>query len=248
MDDLNLNLDFNLDLDLSGGFKSPDVETRYVIPKKIRGIKSSRVKYSNAEKLVDDIDELRNGDRVFSVLAGSFIFGDLIEAYIVKHNIGVKEMTISTLSLSEENIDSLANLINGGFVEKLNIIVSDYFYSHEKHHLINYMYRELDVDNKFQLAVARVHTKITMFETDDQLKHVWYGSANLRSSDNIEQLVMEVSNELYDFNYQWHQLLLDEFSTIKKSIGGKKLWQTVATEEVEEVERQKDALQRKNNR
>jgi len=240
------DFNFNFDFDFSGKFKSPDVDTRYYKPKKIKGIKENQVKYEHAEQMVDEVGLIGKNERVFSVIAGSFIFGDLIEAYIVKHNLGVKSMTISTLSLSEDNVDSLANLLNGGFLEELNIVVSDYFYSHEKHRLIKYMYENLDIDNKFQLAVARVHTKICIFETDSNLKYVFHGSANLRSSDNIEQLMLEESEQLYDFNKEWHDSILDEYLTINKSLGGKKLWQIVETEDQEEVrEEQKDALRRK---
>ena len=59
-----------------------------------------------------------------------------------------------------------------------------------------------------------------------------YGSANLRSSDNIEQFSIEHNDELYDFNYTFHKNILENFKTINKSLRGKKLWQKVEQNQV----------------
>ena len=63
-----------------------------------------------------------------------------------------------------------------------------------------------------------------------------YGSANLRSSDNIEQFSIEHNDELYDFNYTFHKNILENFKTINKSLRGKKLWQKVKQNQVKEEE------------
>ena len=234
MNELDLNFDFNLEdfsnieIDISFG----DNNQRYICPPKSR-LKS--IKYRNASKLSKDIS-LSQNERYYCIIDGTFIFGDFIEAFIVDRDLRVKELTISTLSLSQENIDSLANLLNGGYLDKLNLIVSDYFYSHERNNLIKYAYETLDINNKFQLAVCRSHTKITLFETHCDKKVVIYGSANLRSSDNIEQFSIEHNNELYDFNYTFHKNILDNFKTINKSLRGKKLWQKVEQNQVKEEE------------
>jgi ABC-type Fe3+-citrate transport system substrate-binding protein len=136
-------------------------------------------------------------------------------------------MTISTLSLSENNIDSLGNLFYGDYLQKLNIIVSTYFFSHERSNLIPYMYRELDKDNRFQLAVARVHTKIYLLRTECGRKIVVHGSANLRTSGNVEQIVFECSEDLYNFNYDWLYKLMDKSKTINKSVEAGELWRIV---------------------
>lgn len=140
-----------------------------------------------------------------------------------------KEITISTLSMSQENIDSFANLLNNGYIEKLNLIVSDFFYSHERKNLVKYMYDVLDIDNKFQLSVCRTHTKICLIETElnGGRKYVFHGSANLRSSDNIEQIMLEENSELYDFNFEFHKKIIDNFATIKKSLRGGKLFNLI---------------------
>lgn len=222
MDGLNIDLgDFDLDLGLDDKF-----ESRYVKPKKYKELTEKQMKYEYAQELANDL-VIEKGSRHFIIVNGSFIFGDLFEALIAKNDWHVKKITISTLSMSENNIDSLANLIVGKYVDELNIIISDYFFSHERKNLIEYMYEELDKDNKFQLAVAGTHCKTVIIETHCGLKIVCHGSANLRSSGNIEQLQIEENESLFDFNDEYQNSIIDKYKTINKAVRSKPLWNAV---------------------
>jgi hypothetical protein len=222
--------DFNIEIDL-GNFSeieiNIDIDTnqRYCKPAMSR---SKNVKYKNAKELAKEI-QIKQNERFFCIIDGSFIFGDFIEAFIYERAMKVKELTLSTLSMSQENIDSFYNLMQNGYIEKLNIIVSDFFFSHERHNLVKYMYDKLDIDNRFQLSVCRTHTKICIFETEMNggRKYVIHGSANLRSSDNIEQFMIEENSELYDFNFDFHKKIIDNFATVKKSLRGDKLFNLI---------------------
>ncbi|GAA4338588.1 hypothetical protein GCM10023149_48660 [Mucilaginibacter gynuensis] len=221
--------DFEFNLDEFSGFNidiEHEFESRIIKPPKSNEIAEHLLKYDDAEKLAKEII-IDSKSRYFVVINGSFIFGDFIEALIVVNNFHVKQMIISTLSMSENNVDSLANLVNGNFVDELNLIVSDYFYSHERYNLIEYLYQELDKDDKFQLAVAGTHCKICIFETHCDKKILIHGSANLRSSSNIEQFVIEENELLYDFNFDYQQSIVEKFKTINKPVRGAKLWQAV---------------------
>lgn len=243
----------NLD-DLDFSFDTE--KKRYINPGK-KQTSTRPVKYRNAMQLAKEIGHIFRDDRYFIYLDGLFVFGDFIEAWIVQNNYNVQEMTISTLSLSENNVDSLANLIHGDYVQKLNMIVSDYFFSHERRQLIPYMYQELDIDNKFQLAVARVHTKICLMKTECGREIIIHGSANLRTSGNVEQIVIEADSDLYKFNDDWHKEIIEKYKTIKKSVGGESLWgqdqktgetttpveDTVTRQEVKKARRKKDVEQ-----
>lgn len=222
MDGLDIDLgDFDLDLGLDDKF-----ESRYVKPKKYKELTEKQMKYEYAQELANDL-VIEKGSRHFIIVNGSFIFGDLFEALIAKNDWHVKKITISTLSMSENNIDSLANLIVGKYVDELNIIISDYFFSHERKNLIEYMYEELDKDNKFQLAVAGTHCKTVIIETHCGLKIVCHGSANLRSSGNIEQLQIEENESLFDFNDEYQNSIIDKYKTINKAVRSKPLWNAV---------------------
>lgn len=199
-------------------------KSRYIKPPKCKEIPERRLKYKNAEDLARDIKpEL--GMRVFVFLDGTFIAGDFLEAWFTEHHIIAKELTISTLSLNPNNVDSLANLMDCEYIENLNLIVSDYFYSHERHSLVPYIRERLDKGDRFQLAAAGTHCKISMFETHKGAKVVIHGSANLRSSSNIEHITIEENPELYDFIMEVHRTILDKYKTINKSVRYNNLWQ-----------------------
>lgn len=220
-------IDFNFD---AGTFECIDdndiIDTRYTKPRIYREISEKQIMYENAVKLAKEL-RLNENERVNVIVAGNFIFGDFIEAYVVEHNIHVKKMTISTLSLSANNVDSLANLINGGFVDELNLLLSHYFYANYKHNAIPYIYQVLDIDNKFQLAISGTHCKTCIFETEGGKKIVIHGSANLRSSGNVEQFTIEENKEMYDMHYTYQREVLERYATIQKPIRGKTLWKTM---------------------
>lgn len=221
--------DFDLsDFDNMSDQRKEETESRYQKPKLHRPLSQDNIKYDNAVKLAREL-RLEPGGRANVVVAGSFIFGDFIEAFIVEHNVQVQRMTITTLSMSQENVDSLANLINGGFVQELNLIVSHYFYSHERHALIPYIYQTLDIDNRFQLAVAGTHTKTCIFDTLGGKKIVIHGSANLRSSNNVEQFTIEDNPEMFEFYQEYQDRIIDKYKTINKPVRVKPLWDLITT-------------------
>jgi hypothetical protein len=220
---LDMDLDFSIDFDLDLDFDfEASFDSRYMKPVKVPGIAEQNIRYEKAEKLAKLLKIAKN-TRQFCVVSGAFIFGDFIEAFIVHNNFHIKRMIISTLSMSQENIDSLKNLFIGGYVDQLDLIVSTYFYSHERHALIPYMYKELDEKNKFQLAIADVHTKICIFETYGGGYVCIHGSANLRSSNCVEQFCVEENEDLFRFLDEFHIDVIEKFKTINKSVRNKSM-------------------------
>ena len=212
LDLFNFNTDdFDIDFDIA------ESENRIHKPKYKKPLRDSQIKFKDAKKLASEID-LTVTPRVDCLISGKFIFGDFIEAYIVSNNIKCEKLVISTLSMSQNNVDSLRTLMEKNYVDQLDLIVSDYFFSHERQNLIPYIYEELDIDNKFQLAVARSHVKICFFKTLGGKKIVIHGSANLRSSDNIEQFTIEINESLYDFYDAFHASIIETYKTINKSV------------------------------
>ena len=203
---------------------NPMGKSRYIKPPISKTIPERRLKYKFAEELARDIKpEL--GMRAFVFLDGTFVAGDFIEAWFVEHHIIAKELTISTLSLNPNNVDSLANLMECGYIESLNLIVSDYFYSHERQTLVPYIREKLDKDNRFQFAAAGTHCKLTLFETHKGAKVVIHGSANLRSSSNIEHMTIEENPELFDFIMEMQRTILEKYKTINKAVRYNSIWQ-----------------------
>ena len=237
--DLNLDFDFDLgmgdleiDFDL-GDFdldeESDNLKTRVMQPKAYKKNLTQNLKYEHAERLAKEID-ISKDSRTFAIVSGNFIFGDFIEALLFHRKIEATKIYVSTLGLSENNIDSLKNatLITQKTLHELNIILSSYFYSHEKHNLVKYLYQELDKANKTQIAFCRSHCKICLIETADKRYFIMHGSANMRSSGNIEQFVFEENKELYDFNKSYMDAILKKYKTINKQISGRQTWQAAA--------------------
>ena len=214
-----IDLDFNIptfDPDAFGAATVADAtKTRHIRPAKHKAIPESRVLYRNAEKLAADLPALP-GMWHICIVDGSFIAGDFIEAFIKKNNLHAKRISISTLSLNQENVDSLGNLLFDGWADELDMIVSDGFWQNYRRDIIPYIYAELDTDNRFQLAVARVHTKVTLIETHCGLKITMRGSANLRSSNSIEHLEIQEGAEIFDFFQNFHDGIIEKFKTINK--------------------------------
>lgn len=219
-----------LDLDL-GSFDIGDegerrVQTRYIKPPLYVGARRGPVLYDRAVDLVRETAEaILAGERVDAIVSGNFIFGDFLEAFAVETNSYVDDLTLSTLSVSKDNVDSLHNLMAGDYLGALGIIVSDYWYSHNRVN-VQYIYDQLDISDRFQLAVAGTHTKITLMRIGDR-KIVMHGSANLRSSRSVENFTIETSAEAYDFHFAWHRSLLENYATIRKSVRATELFDTL---------------------
>ncbi len=218
-------IDLNL-FDVTGGddgVNPADLESRYIKPK-LPTFPREFVKYEYAEDLAKAVDLVAH-PRYDVLCAGSFVFGDFIEAFVTHNNALIEEMTITTLSLNQNNVDSLRNLIEWGYLKKLTLIVSAYFYANEHRQLIPYIYRELDVEAcDFQLAAAGVHTKTVTMLTGGGKKIVMTGSANLRSSANVEQFSIELNADAYDFYHDFAAKIADKYKTINKAIRVKPLW------------------------
>lgn len=154
----------------------------------------------------------------------------MIEALAVQANCEFDDVTICTLSINQENVDSLHNLLAADRIKNLNLIVSDFFWSHYRSSR-PYIYEKLDIDNRFQLAVAGVHAKITLIEVEGR-KIVISGSANFRSSRSVETFTIETNPDLYDFHAAWMRDIVRDYATIKKSIRGEKLFDIIGKSNV----------------
>lgn len=227
--------DDSLDLDLDGfdlslgadldGFE----ESQWIAPALDRGIPQRLIRYDNAAKLANDI-EIKRGMRTFVIVSGNFIFGDFIEALFAEKQIKAKRLSISTLSLNQNNADSLANIAHGGFVDRIDLIISAWFYAHERHKkgLIPYLYATVGKDGfAFDLAVSGSHTKIAVIETEAGNWLTIHGSANLRSSGCTEQIVIEEGEDLAKFCLAVHDKTLEVFSTSRKPLRAAKQWEAI---------------------
>ena len=247
--DFNANLDLELDFDLADfdffGDGKGEPQGRVMRPRIEKDSVSRFVTYENAEAFARQID-LTDGSRTYAWVNGSFVFGDIIEALCSARNMRPKAIYLCSLGIGEENIDSLRNVLDYYGCEHLYMLLSGYFYSHEKFDLIPYLYDRLDVDDKFQVAFGNYHAKIICIETHSGHVMTIHGSANLRSSYSIEQLMVEVGQrDIFDFNAGLIRSLCEKYATIdmtKPKIEGKgRLWQAVQQEAAKAAEKAENA-------
>lgn len=132
---LNLGIDLELDFDAED-FELLDEGKKRVTGEKQRNVRilrpaldkkelTTRAAFENAEAFARQID-LSPGARTFAWVSGNFIFGDVIEALVTARRVGIRRLYICSLSISQENIDSLKNvmLLMGDELERLVLVFS----------------------------------------------------------------------------------------------------------------------------
>ena len=192
--------------------------------------------YEHAEEFAANL-VIDNEHETFAFVSGNFIFGNLIEALVATRRISVRRMSIMTLSMSDENIDSIRNILEWMPVERLDIVLSDYWFSHERKRggLVDYLFDELDIEGvDLHVAFAGTHAKVWCIETMAGNKLTMEGSANLRSSGNIEQFHISPDAGLFEFCDGMIQRIVEVYDIVNqdarspKSVRRGKLWQAVA--------------------
>ncbi len=166
--------------------------------KKRRGIKSL-IKPENALCVLDHLPAEPN-DRCHILLRGDFVLCDLIPLLVAKGG-GVSQMHIATLGLSLANADTLAALVESGSVDSLTLVVSHYFQQVDKATV--FLAVENRLKGRARMIVTRCHAKVICMATRSGRNYVIEGSANLRSSDNIEQILITDDAETRAFHVGW---------------------------------------------
>jgi len=196
------------------------------------------VAYEYAQDFAEQL-RLDNETETFAFVSGNFVFGDFVEALVDMGRLSVRRMSLMTLSLNDENIDSIRNIIEWENVERLDLVVSDYWFSHERHAggLVDYLFDELTVAGmELNVGFAAVHCKTWCIETRQGNCLTIQGSANLRSSRNIEQVHISPSKELFEFVDGFTQKVIDVYNVVNKDaqrikgIRSGQLWQAAVVE------------------
>lgn len=213
-------------------------EARYQFPPASPDVPEELALYEHAKACALSM-ALAPGCRHYRVVSGNFIFGDFIEALLVERHIQAKELTISTYSFSRANVDSLRGLLQTGHVQKLNLLMSAGQFGLEMHDTVAYAMEQLDFgDDRFQLVAAGTHCKLALIETVRGNKLTVHGSANLRSSGNLEQFTLEEGAAFYDFNLAFQRRIIERFAILnhdkplrkQQPLRRKALWEAIAAE------------------
>jgi len=163
-----------------------------------RGIRNF-IQPGNALPVLEHLPE-GPGDRTHCLLRGDFVLCDLIPAII-----GVRgrctHLRVATLGLSVANADALACLVERGQIGELTIVVSHYFAQVDKATVFRTVANRLAGIGR--LSVTRSHAKVICLPTARGDHFSIEGSANLRSSDNLEQMLIFNDVETHAFHAAW---------------------------------------------
>lgn len=113
-------------------------------------------------------------------------------------------------------MDSIVNLVDYLHVGKVNLIVSNYFVSVERRNTIPYMIAEF-AGKPIDVGVLASHCKITLIDCDAG-KIIIAGSANLSSSNNVEQFQIFHDDRIFNWLKSRLDDVMERFTVIKGEI------------------------------
>lgn len=197
--------------------------------------------YENSERFAEELT-IDGETETFAYVAGGFVFGDFIEALVERDKLTVRRLGMQMLRLNDENVDSIRNVVEMCGTERLDLVLSGYWYATElrKGGVVGYLFSELDIEGlELHVAIAEVHCKVVTIETWAGHALTMQGSANLRSSNSVEQLMISPDRGLYDFCSGVTEAIIDTYDVVmserrkanprSKRLGGRRLWQAVAS-------------------
>jgi len=174
----------------------------------------SPVVYENALEMAGQMDINKD---YFAIVSGKFIYGDFLEAICDVHHLEPKMMIVSTLGMGKNNVDSLVNIVDYLGCQRMGLVVSNYFYGVERNGVIPYMVQEF-TGRPIAVAVCASHSKIAMIDCKAG-KLTIFGSANLSSSNNLEEFTIVHDPAIYDFCHKMFARVLNDFRIIDGSTG-----------------------------
>lgn len=139
-------------------------------------------------------------ERTHAVLRGDFVLCDIIPA-IIRERGRCPQLHIATLGMSGANAECLAALHQAGLIGAITICCSVYFRQVDRTATSPEVERHLGGIAK--IIVSRNHAKVICLPTESGDHYVIEGSANLRSSDNLEQIAVFNDPDLGDFHRGW---------------------------------------------
>lgn len=144
------------------------------------------------------------GDVTHCALAGDFVLCDIIPA-IIEARGRCDHLHIATLGLSSANAAILAGLRAKNLVGDITLVCSHYFAQVDKTSTFRDVVARLE--GRARIIVTRCHAKIILLPTASGDHFVVAGSANLRSSDNTEQMCIFNDAETLGWYRGWLESL-----------------------------------------
>lgn len=152
------------------------------------------------------------GATLHGIIGGRYALWDLVPALIERTGRKVTDLHIATLSYSKANAAELLDLIDGGHVGRVGLVVS-YYFKVQNQPLYDSLVPGL-LSRGHRVTAMRTHCKIILARLSDRSCWVVESSANLRSCKNVEQFALTRCPQLYRFHAGWLDELLDRTSEV----------------------------------
>ena len=164
-----------------------------------RAIRQKYVRVGNADTLAALLPTAPD-EVTHAITPGDFIFCDLLTS--VCRTRKPITLRIATLSMSKANVDSLTAELTAGNVGSIAILISNFF---EKTNvgIFQHLTKAAADHPALTIATERTHAKVALFQFGKNDRLTIETSANLRSSQNIEQITAIADPALYAFHRQW---------------------------------------------
>jgi hypothetical protein len=143
------------------------------------------------------------GETLHAITNGQFVGCDLLPAVLHLAKSTAREVILTTLSFSRQNVDLLCELLDSRRIKTLTILASTYFRRTGQNDLV-YLYAKEQLEKRRQtLFAAHVHSKLILIATADNRHFTIETSANLRSCLCVEQFALTQDAGLYNFHKRW---------------------------------------------
>jgi hypothetical protein len=171
----------------------------------LKGNRKVDNRQKNIRKAIELIDPLPEPDHALHCLMGDdFNAWEIVPAMLELCGAPASRLFIATLGFNKPMVKHLAELVEARAIEESWLLCSHYFQATDKplyRHAVDTL---ADCGPRAKINFARSHAKILCMEIDGR-HFVMEGSANLRNCNNVEQITLTQSRDLFDFHAGWIQ-------------------------------------------
>jgi hypothetical protein len=160
----------------------------------------------NAVALLRPLPE--ENETVHALMPGDFAAWDLVPAILALVGRPAEEACVATLGLNAKNSHHMAELVAAGQIRHLSVVASDYF-ARSDPGTFNEAKARLETLGQ-RLVSYRNHAKILALDFGEAGAFVVEMSSNLRSCNNLEQIAISRSRQLFDFHAGWIRQLANQ--------------------------------------
>jgi hypothetical protein len=170
--------------------------------------KVNRKRYLRLERASECLEAIPGeGEEIQMICSGHFDMAELVTILMDRLGSPCSEMYVGTLSLARRNIPEVLSWLDGGAVQRLSLLVSNYWSKVDRE-----IFQELALElgqRHQRLAACRSHAKPYLIATEDGRHFVMRGSGNMRSNNSIEEASLCRDAAFY----QWWRAWFEEMFT-----------------------------------